>query len=524
MAAFRTQLLAALAAASIAWPAARAAPPGEAAFEAARLVPPDATLAVRVRDARGLRSTGSVLPAQAALLRLADERVLGQAWDRLAGELGVPADELLDRLLGADAIYAERAGADGTEWTLVARTDQGLQDLFVARLAPAIAAGGRCDFARFRLVSAWRPPYVVFGSSVRPRLFEAVLERFDAPAGVASLAQAPDVAPALAWDPAPIEVVLAHGPSVGGATALSFRPVAGEMRVRHRSRFDRPPFHVAAGAPADAGLARALEGGPVAVLAMNPWRGPLDPSEPVDALLAEGGADESMRANFGARQAIVVESVPLAGSALVVPSFALAIEVADPALAGRQWDAWARRFVAAMARRSGSAAEPGPASPVAGVPRHAGASAFIRDAFAAHPFSRGADLHWATVTGTNGSWQLLASDAGLLARVRDGIASARREPDPGGADEVGTLRGDALGAMMRSWLADPAAFAPGGPEAFGQAVALASDIASAAPEVRWRAWARGGGVVESEIRVVLPGPEAVERSATAAPNSAGPGQ
>ena len=524
MAAFRTQSLAAFALSAVAWTVAHSAPPGDAAFEAVRLVPSDATIAVRVRDGRGLRSTGSVLPAQAALLRLADDRVLGQAWERLAGELGVPAAELLDRLLGQDAIYAERSVADGTEWTLVARTDLALQDLFVARLAPAIGAGGRCDFAQFRLVSAWRPPYLIVGSGVRPRLFEAVLERFDAAAGGASLADAPDLAPVLAWDPAPIEVVLAHGPTVGGATALSFRPVAGELRVRHRSRFGRPPFHVAPGAPADAGLARALERGSMAVLAMNPWRGPLDASEPVDALLAEGGVDESMRANFGARQAIVAEAVRVDGSAPVVPSFALAVEVADPVLAARQWDAWSRRFVAAMARRAGSAAEPSRTSPAVGVPRNAGATAFIRDAFAGHPFARGADLHWATVTGPNGSWQLLATDAALLARVREGIGSARREPDPGGADEVGALRGDALGAMMRSWLAEPAAFAPGGPEAFAQAVELLVDIAAAAPEVRWRAWARGGGSIESEVRIVLPGPEAVERAVSGGPQATGRGQ
>ncbi|MEY2824718.1 MAG: hypothetical protein RLZ64_1256, partial [Pseudomonadota bacterium] len=72
-----------------------ALPPGEGPFGGMQVVPQDASIAVRVRGARELRSVGSVLPAQEALLRLTDSRVLGQAWDSLAAELGVPAAELV---------------------------------------------------------------------------------------------------------------------------------------------------------------------------------------------------------------------------------------------------------------------------------------------------------------------------------------------------------------------------------------------------------------------------------------------
>jgi hypothetical protein len=97
----------------------------------------------------------------------------------------------------------------------------------------------------------------------------------------------------------------------------------------------------------------------------------------------------------------------------------------------------------------------------------------------------------------------------LLAQVRDRIASAARTPDPGGADEVGVLHGRMLGSMLRSWVPDAALFAPTAPEPFAQAVGLLAEVAAAAPTVRWRAWSRPGGAVESDVVIVLPGPDAV---------------
>lgn len=501
------RLVVAVASVAFAAPCAPAAPPGDGSFAAARLAPPDATALVRVRDAIGLRATGSVLPAQAALLRLADQRVLGQAWDGLAGALGLPADQLVDRLLGTDATYLERSGADGAEWTLVARSDQALQDLFLARLSPAVGAGGRSAYPAFRLVSAWRPPYMLIGPADRPALFEQALARFDAAEPPASLAGSPDLAAALAWDAAPVELALRHPAGVGGMTVVSARPSGGELRLRHRSRFDRPPIHVAPGAPADTGLVQALQDDCLAVLAMNPWRGPLEEGEPLDALLAEGGADESLRATMAARQLVVVGSRTLDGSRIQVPAAVLAVEVRDHVLARQQWDAWARRFAEAMSRRAGMP----PAVPpqAVGQPRRAGINAALRAAFSDHPFAREADLAWDGVTGANGSWQLVGSDPGLLARVRDRIASAARTPDPGGADEVGVLHGRMLGSMLRSWVPDAALFAPTAPEPFAQAVGLLAEVAAAAPTVRWRAWSRPGGAVESDVVIVLPGPDAV---------------
>jgi hypothetical protein len=153
-------------AATLAWslPAAvHAVPPGDGAFGAANVVPGDVTALVRVRGVRSLRSDGNLLPAQAALLRLAGSRVLSQAWDGLAGQLGLDASTFVDRLLGEDAIYAERTRDGRAEWAIVTRTDQAMQDLLVERLKPAASAGGRSVYGPQQVAASWRPPFLVLG-------------------------------------------------------------------------------------------------------------------------------------------------------------------------------------------------------------------------------------------------------------------------------------------------------------------------------------------------------------------------
>ena len=500
-----------------------AVPPGEGSFGGMSVVPADASVAVRVRGALALRSSGAVRPAQEALLRLADSRVLGQAWDGIAAELGVPADQLVDRVLGTDAIYAERAVGDRTEWVLVARADQALQELMVARLSPANAAGGRSVFAKQQLATSWRPPYMAIGPADRTGLLDAAVRLLDAPTPEGSLAAHPDLAAARAWGMAPIEVVLRHDAPVGGLSAFAAHPTDGALRIRHRSRFDRAPLHVAPGAPADAGLLRALEPAGIAVLSMNPWRGPLDAGEPLDSLLLEGGFDEAMRGNLGARQAVVLADRALDGTPVRVPSIAIAMEVGDALLAERQWDGWGRRFAEALARRSG-ASVPERAPAAAGTVREAAIGPAAAAAFADHPFVRQVSLCWRTVSGPNGSWQVVASDRAILDGTVTAVLGAVRTPDLDDAHELGVLDGRALAAHLRTWALQPAMFAPDGHAPFAQAVGLLADIAVAAPSVRWRARAPGGGVIESEVQVELPRAADAAAPGTAGAASAGKGQ
>ena len=480
-----------------------ALPPGDGVFGSATVVPADVGVVVHVRGAKGLRADAAMLPAQAALLRLAGSRVLVQTWDRLAADLGVDASSLVDLLLGTDVTYIERTRAGQVEWTIVTRIEQPLLDLFVEKLKPATAAGGRSIYPVQQVAAAWRPPNLVLGPSDRTALFDEVVGRIDAPNADGSLAVAADLVAANGWDTAPVEVVWRHELPTGGMTVFTARAVDGQLRVRHRSRFDRAPIHVASGAPADAGLLRALDGAGIAALVMNPWRGPLDKQEVVDAFLLEGRIDDAMRSNMGARQIVVVGDAALDGTSVRVPTLGIAFEVRDPMLAEKQWDGWGQRCVESVSARA-NMPPPARAESATGAVRLVDIAPAVRSIFADHPFARSVRLAWATQSGANGAWQIIATDPALLDKIGTAIAAAERMADPDDAHELGSIYGSTLATHLRSWTTAPALFVPESPEPFVQGVSLAADILAAAPRVRWRARAPMEGVIESELVVELP--------------------
>ena len=86
---------------------ASAVPPGDGPFGSAVVVPADASMVLRMRDAKGMRSDALMLRAQSSLLQLAGSRVLSQAWDTLAGEMGMDPSALVD---GPDPQRSHPAG------------------------------------------------------------------------------------------------------------------------------------------------------------------------------------------------------------------------------------------------------------------------------------------------------------------------------------------------------------------------------------------------------------------------------
>jgi hypothetical protein len=517
---FRIPVVSACHALAATLPAWGRVPPGEGTCGSAAVLPADVHVAVRVRDVRSLRSDGSLVPAQAALARLAGSRVLGDAWQRVAATLGTDGFGLLDLLFGADVTYAERERNAAVEWAIVTRCGQPTYDLLVKSLGPKVEGGGRVTFAEHGVAAAWRPPFLLLGSAAHRALLDDVVARIDAAEHVVGLADDPAVAAAAGWDRGAVEVVWRHPAPTDGTSVFVARSADGVIRVRHRSAWQHAPIHVAPGAAADVGALRALQGQGIAVLAMNQWRGEVEFDSWIDPLRIDGAIDDAMRANLGAREVMVVGERPAEGSAMRVPTVGIAYEVRDPLLAERQWDGWARRLASSLAQRTGLNVPEVPMTAEADGVHRSAMAPLVRALFADHPLVTGIELSWATAaTPANGAWQLVATDPALLRAMREAIAAAPREPDPDGANEVGILSGRVLAEHLRTWVPEASRFAPESAESFAQAVRLAADVASAATLVRWRAKAPDEHCVEGEIVVELPKPAAVP-SAPAAPPSA----
>lgn len=482
--------------------AACALPPGDGAFGAAQTLPGDVSLAVRVRGSAALRTDATLAGVRAALERVVGSRELGAAWERFAADLGMEGPVLAERLMGQDAVYAERTRGGAVEWVAIVRSEQPMHDLMVGRLKPAVGVGGRCVYPAQRIATSWRPPYLLIGGSDRTGLLDETVARFDAADGAGSLAAAADLAPMLGWQAWPIEVVLRHELPIGGLTAFAARPGDGVLRVRHRSRFDRAPIHVAPGVAADAAVLGAVGERHLAAFSLNPWRGPLDAAEPLDAVLLEGGFDESMRANLGARQVALVGDAAVRGTKVRAPTVAVAFEVRDPLLAARQWHSWAKRLAESVARRAGlasaSAATEGPVGLWS-----IDLAPSLRTLTDDHPFVRDLRLCWTEASGPGGRWQVVGSDAALVGQLSDAVARSGRAPDRGGANELATISGQALAAHLRSWLVEPGLLVRGPIEDFVQAASTAAALAESAPRVRWRARGSEDGVIESDIEVEL---------------------
>lgn len=496
-----------LAAVAVAAAAAVAVPPGDGAFGGLSVAPPDAQLVVRVRDGRSLRADPALVPLEGALAELAGSRTLEEGWGRLAETLGLAPDALLDRLFGADAVYVERAASDGAaaEWAIVTRTDPAFHAELVERLKPAAAAGGRAVLEAQRATVAWRPPWLVIGPTGRTGLMSACVALLERPDSEGSMLALPASAPLAAQAPAPVEVAWLQdaGGAVGGF-GVRLRPRG--LTVAVRGAAGRWPLRVASGWPADGTLAAALARGSILATSGSPWRGVPDPICPVDAILAEGGMDEPMWSNLGARMALVVGERTLPESGIRVPTLGVAFEVRDARLAERQWDGWAARLAARVAARAGLPAPPPQPRPARGAVRETDLSPMLVAAFSDHPFARGTDLCMQSIEAAGASWQLVATDCATCTRMAEAMRSAGGAASIAVADEVGELSGITLSHHVASWQPAAAAFAPSSAEAFARGVALAARLAEAVDRVRWRIRAGANGTIEGEVDVDLSGP------------------
>jgi hypothetical protein len=502
-------------------------PPGEGAFETARVAPANVQVMLRVKDAAQLRADASMAPAHAALARFAGDRVLSMAWGRISEQLAIDGGAFFDSLLGTDATYMERVRETAVEWTVVTKVGQPTYDMLVERLKPSMQGAGRVVFSAQGMSAAWRPPLLIVGPSAHPALLEEVVASVDAPPAAdgapsaTTLRHDAEVELASAWPAARMELILRTQGEHVGTTVATITPANGTLEVKHRSRFAKPPIHVAPGEPADSGLLVPFVEDSMAVIAMNPWRGALDPAEPVDALLLEGSLDDAMRANMGARQLLIVGERGVPELSIRAPSLGIAFEVRDPVLAQAQWDGWARRLVEKLAARAQQPAPEIPAVPD-GKLRQVAVAPYLKEILADHPLVRGMEVCWMTISTPNGAWQLLATDRELIDRISSRIGGAVRTPAEGQWNEVGSIRTGAVAEHLRTWIAQARAFQPESPEAFTLGVTLAAELAATAQMVDWRAKAPEEKVIESQLTVKLRDPVPVQVEPTPQPSQPPP--
>lgn len=475
---------------------ASALPPGDEAFGAFGILPPDVGFVVRMRDGRGVREAHPELARlESALSETFGSRVLATNWDAFVSEAGMDGRALADRLLGSDVIYAERPGPEGVEWVLALRVDEATRSLLVERLRPAGASGGRAAFPSHGVVAAWREPYLIVGPIQRMRLADETLERFDAKDRRGTLAAQPRaVIPASG--PAALEVAWvgrqADGPL--GACQVTFRPGGVSVSFRHPGA--TWPWRASAGPAPDHGLLEALAQGAIAAAVGNRWCGPLDATSPWDAVLGAGELDAAMRGNLGARWAVRMQAEARAGEP-VVPAPAIALEVRDLPLAERQWSAWAQRAARALAGRASMPVpmveedRAGGGAPIRVIPLEA----IAERAFNGHPFARGAALAWAGASAHGRRWMVLATSADACRDLRRALEAPKGSAGagPAAAHEEGACDGQALAAMLGTWASHAGSFAPDGPGEFAEGATLAARIADGVRSIRWRLRAQSPG-------------------------------
>ena len=462
---------------------ARAAPPADGAFGGFVSVPSDVRLAVRVRDARALRADARLIPLRDALQSLLSSRTLSESWERLAGQLGMDAPSLGVQLLGLDVVYAERSAPEATEWVIATRVDPRVHELLVERLRPAAGSGGRAAFAEHRAVAAWRPPYLVVGPVGRTGLLDDVVRAFDAEGDAGTLASIPSVAVLRAGAAAPVEVVWRQ--EGGGVGSMQARTGDRGVELRFRGSGATWPLRLSAGWPVDPAWCAELARGSSLATVGNAWTGPPGSAGPVDRLLAAGGVDDAMRANLGARTALVVgATVRIDGTTGVpVPEAAVAMEVRDARLAWSQWQAWARRLGADLAGRAGMPV------PLVRTVAHAKAAVDLRGVlvkvFDGHPFAGCGALEVEVVAGAGGSWVLVSTGADAHARMRGSLPSSAGVR-AGSVHECGEAAGPPIARMLEAWAGDASRFARESPAEFADGASMAARLAGAIERARWR--------------------------------------
>jgi len=572
-----------------------AAPP----WTGTELVPEDVDLYVHVDDASGLRRELESTPLIDVFRTILVDEQVASRWATIAERLKLDEARCFDDLLGRDVVFAMKsgepgeAGRPGADWLLATRMDESTFERVVTSLNGRHRGQGIVEFPCQGIVAAWRAPTLFIASSLSSRLFVEALERVEASRGSDGrrpvelagdlpskrgdarilgtndaaatavhtkgsdrtpttngardrgpvLADHPLLRAAAAWPGSRMQLFVRHPSTFAGVSVITMNVADRGAQLRQRSRFANLPIAAAPDAALDdASLLRRFES--MALLGVLRRQGESPATSLLATLLPDAKPCEEMRRNAGERWMLLIGDAD--GAPYVscrVPAVAVAMEIREPCAGRRSHEAFLARAIqdvnARYAKNLGGMITPPEVAACTDIeaPRQCDLNRLIRALCGDHPMVRSSSLHWRTVAGDDGNWQLYASHRDWLDRVArrlEGscLVSAGRKhaevavTEPAVKSDVvmqsaivkapeppppeGFLTGPSVATMLDGWGASADDFAAENPARFRKAVATLSSMLRGFEHVRWNLSRPEAQVIETQIQIdfARPKPEA----------------
>jgi len=496
------------------------------------LLPADVDLYVHVDDAAGLRRQWAAMPLLAAVrAAFIDERV-SALWSNLARNLGRSEAQCFDQLLGRDLIFAMRHEGDRSEWLLVTEMDAATVDHLFNGLGGRHLGGGFLEFPAQGVVATWRDSGLYIAPSVDSTLLRSALDRVFGPRGSkqdpqriaqdAAASPPPDrlsehrlLRDAASWPDSRAQIFVRHSTPMAGESVIAFDCRDRSVKVRQRGRLAEELRAPVTPAPpplrrevlrrfdtvALAGSISQQSSGTISAL-WAPW-------------LPEARACEGFRRNLGDRWMVLVGEVD--GDSRVpcrVPAVAVAFEVREVCLGRRQHEELVARAIQCANARWGKALggaipvpEPAACTDIE-APRHCDLNRTLRNACTDHPLVRTCSLHWRTVEGGDGNWQVYATHREWLDRVAQALEpKVRPEDAPVNEDAPsGFLDTRATASLIEGWGDSADQFYASDPARFRDAVALVASMLRGIERVRWQVDRPECSIIETTLSIELAQP------------------
>lgn len=486
-----------------------AAPDGVTAepFVMARIAPADVSLMVHVEGAENFRRELADRPLNHWFEALSETSQAAAVWRDLAERVKIEPDRLFDLCFGRRVTLMVRSS---DEWALITEIPQRRADHLLGSLN-AIVHGPRFGMAMLELPehdlfiarsqrdSALGEGTLVIGPKARLSLFEQVLQHIENPAAE-SLASSEAIQVGTGLGAGHIGVYTTHNEPMGGWSVAVATLNREQVTLRHRARFDAPPF--------ERGLTKMKVD--ASVLAGFEDQALLAVIEPTDV---GGGQFENyvrisvgkpmlsgpIHRNLCERRIFVVGEIEGRQEAepvdIQATTMAVCLELKNPAVGESQFD----RHMLVMARRLDELGRgafeikvPCASTFQPGQPRTIDISPATRWIAGSLPIAQPITLNWTVIAKADeegGGWAVLATHPQHL---KDSVRALRRPPsdDRRQAQNLGFASGPRIGQHLRSWSDRADLFTnadnPNQRDEFRNSLLLMSKLASGIEIARWR--------------------------------------